>query len=36
MITETAQYLGPAEVVTPAGKPGFTEVRLLDGETLWA
>ena len=36
MITEIAQYLGPAEVVTPAGKSGFVEVRLLDGETLWA
>jgi Protein of unknown function (DUF3540). len=36
MITEIAQYLGPAEVITPAGKPGFIEVCLLDGETLWA
>jgi hypothetical protein len=36
MITEIAQYLGPGEVITPAGKPDFIEVRLLDGETLWA
>ena len=36
MITEIAQYLGPAEVVTPAGQPNFVEVRLLDGELLWA
>jgi hypothetical protein len=36
MITEIAQYLGPGEVITPAGKPGFIEVRLLDGETLSA
>lgn len=36
MITETAQYLGPAEVITAAGKPGFVELRLFDGETRWA
>ena len=36
MITETTHYLGPGEVVTPSGKAGFVEVRLLDGETLWA
>ena len=36
MITEITQYLGPAEVISPAGKPGFVELRLLDGETLWA
>lgn len=36
MIIDTAQYLGPAEVVTAAGKPGYVEVRLLDGEIVWA
>lgn len=36
MITETTQYLGPAEVITSSGKPGYIEVRLLDGEVVWA
>ena len=36
MITDTTQYLGPAEVITASGKPGYVEVRLLDGEVVWA
>ena len=36
MILDTTLYLGPAEVTTPAGKPGFLEVQLPDGETCWA
>ena len=37
MMTQIDSYLGPAEVVTHGGgKPGFIEVRLLDGELTWA
>src|SRR4051812_10118526 len=36
MTVETSQYLGPAEVVSVEGKPGYVEVRLLDGDLLWS
>jgi hypothetical protein len=36
MMTTTSPYLGPAEIVSPAGESGLMEVRLLDGESVWA
>jgi len=36
MITETALYLGPAEVLAATSKSDFVEVQLLDGDRLRA